>query len=117
MFCMFIHYTRIYRTPCIESTLLMECQDGAPGLPGVGGFCDLVGSRTHKPYMLSIIGIGISVVLLETGMDFSIGDWAVLLMFERKTYDYIYIGVIGYCLSLCYHKQYLNLFYYLHYTH
>jgi len=61
-------------------------------------FCDLVGSRTHKPYMLSLIGIGISVVLLETGMDFSIGDWVVLLMFERKTSDYIYLGVIGYCL-------------------
>jgi len=52
-------YPRIYLTPYIECTLWMECQDGAPGMPGFG----VLQHSGSTLYMLSIIGIGIWVML------------------------------------------------------
>jgi hypothetical protein len=44
-------------------TVEMECQDGAHGKAGVMLFCDIVGTLL---IMISIIGIGIWVMLLDT---------------------------------------------------
>ena len=62
-------YPRIYLTPCIQFTLWIVCPDCAPGMPGLGFLCHC----RNTIYMLSIIGIGISVMLRETSNDFSIG--------------------------------------------
>lgn len=64
-------------------TVEMECQDGAPGCPG-WMFCDIVGTHTHIPYMLSIIRIEIWVMLRETGKEFYIGDCIGFIGMERR---------------------------------
>jgi hypothetical protein len=69
----------------------MECPDGAPWMPGVW-FWDILGTRARTPYILSIIGIGKSVMLLEIGYDFYIGDSVVLLAWREK-HRFIYIWI------------------------
>jgi hypothetical protein len=48
--------------------------------------------------MLSIIEIGISVMLRETGMYFSIGGSGYFIDVREKNIGLYILGVIGYCL-------------------
>jgi hypothetical protein len=71
-------------------------RDGVSGWRALDAGGVVLGHTRNRVIMLSIIGIGKSVMLLEIGHDFYIGDSVVFIGVERKTSVYIYLDFIVY---------------------